>query len=213
MQPLKEVVGRAAHLDTDNVDTDQVVPARFLRNPRSVGYAPFLFHDLRFDPQGGLRADFPLNRPENASAPILVAGRNFGCGSSREHAVYALSDAGFRCVIAPSFGDIFTNNCYKNGLLPIRLEARAIAALLARQEAGAPFAVSLPTQTVTCGSVRVNFEIEPFWKECLLDGVDDIDLTLREQARIDAFAHDHIARMPWLPLDMAAWLERRGGPK
>ncbi|MGE4241784.1 3-isopropylmalate dehydratase small subunit [Ramlibacter sp.] len=209
MQPLKHLEGRAAHLDADNIDTDQVVPARFLRNPRSGGYGGFLFHDLRVAPDGSPRPDFPLNRPENQGAVILVAGANFGCGSSREHAVWSLSDAGFRCVIAASLGDIFTNNCYKNGVLPVRLEDGTIARLLAEQAKGARFAVDLPAQTVTCGDATAHFDIAPFWKECLLEGVDDIDLTLREQARIEAFAREHAARMPWVPLDMAAWQARR----
>ena len=209
MEAIKKVEGRAIWLDMNNVDTDQVVPARFLRNPRNVGYAGFLFHDLRFDTAGAPKPEFVLNLPVNQGAHILAAGENFGGGSSREHAVYALFDWGIRAVIAPSFGDIFRNNCYKQGVLPIKLEEAQIKALLAQQDGGAPFVVDLPAQTVSCGSVSHKFAIEPFWKECLMEGVDDIDLTMREMGNIEAFAKTHFARFPWIPLDMAKWQSRR----
>ncbi len=206
MQAFQHVSGRAVQLSGTNIDTDQVIPARFLRNPRASGYAGYLFHDLRYAHDGSPRPEFPLNLPANAGAPILAAGENFGCGSSREGAVYALFDAGFRCVVAPSFGDIFRNNCYKNGVLPIALDAAAIAGLFAQR---AEWTVDLPAQTVRAGAATHAFAIEPFWKECLLEGVDDIDLTLRERDSIAAFAAAHFQRFPWLPLDMARWQANR----
>lgn len=206
MEAFKSLTSTAVRLDIRNMDTDQVVPARFLRTTRKEGYADFLFHDLRIAPDGTPIADFPLNRPEAAGARILVAGENFGCGSSREGAVFALFDANFRCVIAPSVGDIFRNNCYKNGVLPIALDAAAIAGLFAQR---AEWTVDLPAQTVRAGAATHAFAIEPFWKECLLEGVDDIDLTLRERDSIAAFVAAHFQRFPWLPLDMARWQANR----
>jgi 3-isopropylmalate/(R)-2-methylmalate dehydratase small subunit len=178
-----------------NIDTDQIVPARFLRNPRRAGYAGYLFHDLRFDAAGAPVAEFVFNRPEHQGARILLAGHNFGCGSSREGAVYALADWGIRCVIASSFGDIFRNNCFKNGVLPVVLPDAVIETLAA---ADGPLTVDLAAQTVAAGTTSVRFEIEPFWKESLLTGLDDIDLTLRLRARIDAFAAQHLEQRPWL---------------
>ncbi len=149
MAPFTTVQSRAIRLPAPNIDTDQIVPARFLRNPRSAGYAGFLFHDLRFDPAGQAIPAFALNQPELRDARILLAGANFGCGSSREGAVYALADWGIRCVIAPSFGDIFRNNCYKNGVLPVALAEPEIAALAATD---GPLTVDLAAQTVSAGN-------------------------------------------------------------
>ena len=195
MEPFTILKGRALQLAAPNIDTDQIVPARFLRNPRKAGYAGFLFHDLRFDASGEPIADFAFNRPENQGARILLAGANFGCGSSREGAVYALVDWGIRCVIAPSFGDIFRNNCCKNGVLPVAMAQSAIDGLAA---VDGPLTVDLAAQTVRAGPGSVRFDIEPFWKECLLAGLDDIDLTLRHRAQIEAFAAAHLERQPWL---------------
>ncbi len=187
MTPFTTLEGEAVALDADNIDTDQIIPARFLRKDRSAGYQNFLFHDLRDQP------DFPLR---GRTPAILVAGANFGCGSSREGAVYALVDAGIRCVIAPSFGDIFAGNAGKNGLLTITLgeaEAAALRALLP-----GPLRVDLPEQRLTLpdGSTR-GFEIDPFRKRCLVEGLDDIGLTLQHAARIADFqARDRLAR-PW----------------
>ena len=206
MQAFKTLQGRAVRLAINNIDTDQVVPARFLRTTRKEGYADFLFHDLRIAPDGTPIADFPLNRPEAAGARILVAGENFGCGSSREGAVFALFDANFRCVIAPSVGDIFRNNCYKNGVLPVILPLDDVDSLGAP---GLEISVDLATQTVKAAGKSYRFDIEPFWKECLFEGVDDIDLTLRERDSIAAFAAAHFQRFPWLPLDMARWQANR----
>jgi 3-isopropylmalate/(R)-2-methylmalate dehydratase small subunit len=200
MTPFTTLDSIAIRLDAANIDTDQIIPARFLRHPRKAGYAGFLFHDMRFDGAGDPVASFALNRPGNQGASILVAGDNFGCGSSREGAVYALLDYGIRCVIAPSFGDIFRNNCAKNGVLPIVLGAGEILALVAPTvgQAAPRLHVDLARQEVKSASHVARFEIEPFWKDCLLHGLDDIDLTLRHREKIAAFAAQRFAQHPWL---------------
>jgi 3-isopropylmalate/(R)-2-methylmalate dehydratase small subunit len=189
-QPWQTLRGRAVVLDLVNVDTDQIIPARFLRKPRSEGFHHYLFHSLRRTPEGALRADFPLNAPAAAGAQVLVAGDNFGCGSSREGAVYALVDAGFRAVVAPGFGDIFAGNGLKNGLLPVRLPADAVAALMQalRVEPALEVTVDLGAQQVTWGAAAAHaFEVDPFAREMLLAGTDEIGLTLASAAQIEAF--------------------------
>jgi 3-isopropylmalate/(R)-2-methylmalate dehydratase small subunit len=200
MTPFTTLDSTAIRLEAANIDTDQIIPARFLRNPRKAGYASFLFHDLRFDADGKPIASFAFNRRENQGARILVAGDNFGCGSSREGAVYALLDYGIRCVIAPSFGDIFRNNCGKNGVLPIVLAASEIEALLAGTPPGdAPrLHVDLAAQEVSSSTHTAHFDIEPFWKDCLLHGLDDIDLTLRHREKIATFAGERFRAHPWV---------------
>jgi 3-isopropylmalate/(R)-2-methylmalate dehydratase small subunit len=196
MQPFTTLTSVAVPLDMVNVDTDRIVPARFLRNPRSAGYQNFLFHDLREkDPS------FVLDRPEYAGARILVAAENFGCGSSREAAVWALAGAGFRAWIAPSFGDIFLENSFKNGVLAIALPAATVAqmreGLAARP--GTSLTIDLLAQTVTMPSGAVeHFEIDPFRKECLLAGIDEIDLTLRYADAIAAYEQRQREETPWL---------------
>lgn len=198
MTPFGTLTAPAMPLRLANVDTDQLLPGRFLRKPRSDGYDNYLFYDIRRGPDGALRVDFPPNDPRWSGAPILVADRNFGGGSSREGAVYALVDAGIRVVIAPSFGDIFYSNAIKNGLLPIRLPAEAVERIWAIAEAdpAAPLAVDLAAQTVRPANAEpVAFEIDSFHKTCLLQGTDDIDLTLAHAGAIEAFEHaDRTAR-------------------
>jgi 3-isopropylmalate/(R)-2-methylmalate dehydratase small subunit len=206
MRKFKTVEAVAAPLDMANVDTDQVIPARFLWRPRSEGYGTLLFNDIRSEPDGSPKPSFVLNRPVNAGAEVLVADRNFGCGSSREHAVWALSDAGFKVVIAPSFGDIFFNNSFKNGFLPVVLpEARCaeLRAALARNP-GAKIVVDLENQEVR-GPLGVNdgfaidrFDIDPFRKELLLAGQDEISFTLAQQDAISAFEARYHKDMPWV---------------
>jgi len=200
MTPFGTLTAPAMPLRLANVDTDQLLPGRFLRKPRSDGYDNYLFHDIRRGPDGALRADFPPNDPRWAGAPILVADRNFGGGSSREGAVYALVDAGIRVVIAPSFGDIFYSNAIKNGLLPIRLPAEAVERIWAIAEAdpAAPLAVDLAAQTVRPANAEpVAFEIDSFHKSCLLQGTDDIDLTLAHAGALEAFEHADRTVRPW----------------
>lgn len=193
MQPITRFEGLAAPLPLDNVDTDQIIPARFLRKPRDSEYHRWLFHDLRFDAEGRLRPEFVLNRPPFDSATILIAGRNFGVGSSREAAVYALQAFGIRAVLAESFGDIHFNNALKNGLLPIRLPADRLAALRAAAEGGQlRLVVDLERNVVISPDGREDsFSIPAFDRDCLLRGVDEIGLTLTHLPEIEAFEARH----------------------
>ena len=195
MQPFTTLQAVAVPLDVANIDTDQILPARFLKKPRSAGYGNFLFHDERRRTPA-----VPLDEPAYAGAGILVADRNFGCGSSREGAVYALVDGGIRCVIAPSFGDIFASNAAKNGLLTVTLSEEAVAALRTRLAAspGATVTVDLPAQTVTDpdGTARP-FEIDPFKKRCLVEGLDDVALTLEHADAIAAYEAQAAVERPW----------------
>lgn len=185
MEPFTTLTGVAAPLDTANVDTDRIIPARFLRQPRSAGYHNWLFHDLREQEAG--KGGFVLDRPEYKATKILVVAENFGCGSSREGAVWALAGAGLRAWIAPSFGDIFFENSFKNGALPIVLPADRVARLraLLQERPGATLSIDLAAQTVTAPDGGVDrFDIDPFRKECLLNGWDEIDLTLQHEKAI-----------------------------
>jgi len=184
-----------------NIDTDQIIPARFLRKPRQEGLGQFLFHDLRFLDDGRERPDFVLNLAPYRAARILVADRNFGCGSSREYAVLALCHYGIRAVIAPSFGDIFFNNCFKNGLLPIVLaeaEAGALRAQIAARP-GAQVAIELAAQSVTFPDGKSHaFAIDGFRKHCLFEGIDELEFTLGQAEAIADFEACQAAEMPWL---------------
>lgn len=189
MQAFVTHTGLVAPLNRVNVDTDQIIPKQFLKRIERTGFGQFLFYDWRFRDDGSPDPAFVLNRPEYQSASILLAGANFGCGSSREHAPWALADYGFRVLLAPSFADIFYNNCFKNGLLPIRLPEDTIADLFARVEA-APchLTVDLEQLKITGpDGLNLDFEVDPFRRECLLKGLDDIGLTLEHEADIAAF--------------------------
>ncbi|WP_454725338.1 MULTISPECIES: 3-isopropylmalate dehydratase small subunit [Cupriavidus] len=198
MQPFEHVHGIAAPMRETDINTDQIVPGRFMHKVRE-DYGRYCFHDLRFDAQGRPRADFVLNRPAFAGASVLVAGANFGCGSSREHAVFTLADYGFRAILAPSFGDIFFNNCFQNGVLPVVLPADFVEHLFACIEATpqARIAVDLPRQQVTAPDGRAcGFHIDAFRKRCLLEGLDDIDVTLSMAGAIDRFEQTRQTRFP-----------------
>ena len=202
MEKFQKLDAVAVPISAPNVDTDQIVPARFLRKPRNAGYGGFLFHDLRFDDAGAEKPGFILNQPAYRGARILVADKNFGCGSSREHAVYALWDYGFRAVIAPSFGDIFFNNCFKNGLLPIVLQpAEQVAALRTEftRHPGKHAIVDLERQEVIAPSRNVHrFEVDSFRKQCLLQGLDEIAFTLGHDADIARFERRQASEWGWL---------------
>jgi 3-isopropylmalate/(R)-2-methylmalate dehydratase small subunit len=183
------VAAVAVPINQANIDTDQIIPARFLAHPRDE-MTQHLFQDVRYRDDGSPRPDFILNRPEYAKAEIIVAGRNFACGSSREMAVWVVKDNGFKSVIAPSFGDIFYNNCFQNGVLPIRLPEQRVNELLRflLELPGAEISVDLPSQTVKGPDGKTDsFEIDPFRKECLLKGIDDIELTLSYADAIATF--------------------------
>jgi len=209
MTPFTTLNGLAAPLEGRNVDTDQIIPARFLKKTRADGYGDFLFHDLRFGPEQTLRADFVLNQNSFKDASILVCDENFGCGSSREAAVYAVADFGIRAILAPSFGDIFYNNCLKNGVLPISLPDDVLHALRAQlaqaaavqaPEAARHIAIDLKQRTVQWLGLNapLQFAIDPFWQECLLKGVDEMSLTLDYQEQISRFEQELTQNQPWL---------------
>ena len=202
MQPFRRLAATACPLPLSNLDTDQLIPARFMSRPRSAGYGDFLLHDLRFAPDGAPRADFPLNDPRRAGSGILVARRNFGSGSSREAAAYALVDHGIRCVLAPSFGDIFASNAVNNGLLPARLAEEEVEALLAWLEGGGQeVVVDLEARSVTAGEAAWSFAIDPVWRTKLLNGWTDVELTLSHAEAIEAFVAADRKRRPWAWLD------------
>lgn len=190
MQAFITHTGLVAPLNRVNVDTDQIIPKQFLKRIERTGFGQFLFYDWRFREDGSPDPSFELNRPEYRSASILLAGANFGCGSSREHAPWALADFGFRVILASSFADIFFNNCFKNGMLPIRLPDDEIARLFKLIEEGThlTLTVDLDAQLITGNAgLLIRFEVDPFRKECLLSGLDDIGLTLEHEADITAF--------------------------
>jgi 3-isopropylmalate/(R)-2-methylmalate dehydratase small subunit len=193
MEPLKTFVSRTVVLPIDNVDTDQIIPARFLKGTTKNGLGEKLFSDWRYDGQGNRKGDFVLNRAESQGAQVLIAGDNFGCGSSREHAPWALVDYGFRAVISTSIADIFRNNALKNGLLPIVVEPALHARLLA--EPGASVTISLEDQTLTLADgSTATFAVDPFARYCLLNGVDELAFLLSAESDIATFEANHAVR-------------------
>lgn len=203
MKPFNRLTAVAAPLDMANVDTDKIIPARYLRKPREPGYDPWLFYDLRFDAAGRERPDFVLNQPAYRKARILVAGANFGCGSSREGAVYAMLDYGILSVIAPSFGDIHYANQVQNGMVPVILREQYCSELRAALHAspGAQVTVDLETQTVAGPDGKVRpFAMDPVYRERLLKGLDEVGLVLQYLPQIEAFEKPHHASMPWLQI-------------
>lgn len=198
MEPFTTHTGTVAALDRANVDTDQIIPKQFLKRIERTGFGQYLFFDWRFLPDGSPNPAFEINRPEAAGATILIARRNFGCGSSREHAPWALADYGFRAVIAPTFADIFFNNCFQNGMVPVRLAEEDVAELFRRAGAAASrgnsyaLEVDLRACTVrdTAGFLR-SFVVDPFRRHCLLEGLDDIGLTLGHADAISAWELTH----------------------
>jgi 3-isopropylmalate/(R)-2-methylmalate dehydratase small subunit len=201
MEPFKTLSGVAAPLPMINVDTDMIIPKQFLKTIKRTGLGTALFHEMRTRADGSPDPEFVLNRPAYRSAKILVAGANFGCGSSREHAPWALLDFGIRCVIAPSFADIFYNNCFKNGILPIVLPQSDIDRLLddAQRGANAIVSVDLEKQEIRGPDGGcVTFQLDPYRKQCLLNGWDDIALTLRDESKITDFETRRRAEAPWM---------------
>ena len=192
MDPVSNVAGRMMPLDRADVDTDQIIPKQFLKRIERTGYGPFLFFDWRTDPA------FVINKPEHVGSNVLVAGANFGCGSSREHAPWALRDYGFKAIVAPSFADIFLNNCYKTGMLAVTLSDRQVRHLmdLALEDPTAEITVDLEQQQVRGEGFSYRFEIDPFARECLLGGLDEIGLVEKRTTAIEAFESK---RAEWLP--------------
>ncbi len=210
MEKFTPIDGIVAPLDRANVDTDAIIPKQFLKSIRRTGFGPNLFDEWRYLDRGEpgmdnggrpLNPDFVLNQPRYRGAQILLARDNFGCGSSREHAPWALLDFGFRVIIAPSFADIFYNNCFKNGILPVVLDGAQVERLFREVEAtpGYRLRVDLETQTVTTpGGANLGFSVDPFRRQCLLEGLDDIALTLRHAAEIRAYEARRREEAPWL---------------
>jgi 3-isopropylmalate/(R)-2-methylmalate dehydratase small subunit len=201
MDKFEKLTGIAAPMPLVNIDTDMIIPKQFLKTIKRSGLGVNLFDEMRYDQDGNEIADFVLNKPQYREAEILVAGDNFGCGSSREHAPWALKDFGIRCVIAPSFADIFYNNCFKNGILPIALPQEQVDVLMkdAEKGANARMIVDLEAQTVTTSDGEVfHFEVDAFKKHCLLEGLDDIGLTMEKAAAIAAFETRAATERPWV---------------
>jgi len=200
MQPFKKLSGVAAPLNMINVDTDMIIPKQFLKTIRRTGLGSALFHEMRTRPDGSENPDFVLNKPAYKKAQILIAGANFGCGSSREHAAWSLLDFGVRCVISTSFADIFYNNCFKNGILPIVLPQAEIDKLMDDAERGANAIISIDLEAQEIRGPdggMIKFAIDAFRKQCLINGWDDVGLTLRNEARISDFEAKRQREMPW----------------
>ncbi len=223
MKPLNQHRGLVAPMDRANVDTDAIIPKHFLKSIKRAGFGPHLFDAWRYEDEGQpgmdcakrpLRKEFVLNLPRYKGASILLARQNFGCGSSREHAPWALEDFGFRVLIAPSYADIFFNNCFKNGLLPIVLPEADVDLLFQKTLANEGFelVVNLEAQTLatTDGSFTRSFDVEPFRKHCLIHGLDDIGLTLQHADKIKAFEAKRLAQKPWLGTDLHGKLDAAG---
>lgn len=201
MEKFTQLTGVAAPMPMINIDTDKIFPAIHLRTIKRTGLSKHLFEEIRFLPDGSENPDFVLNQGPYRQAKIIVAGDNFGCGSSREHAPWALTDFGIRCVIAPSFADIFYNNCFKNGLLPIALPQEIVDQLMedAQKGANAVFTIDLENQTISRpDGEKVHFDIDPFRKHCLLNGLDDVGLTEQKGAEIAAYEDKARQQRPWV---------------
>lgn len=198
MNPFRSHTGLVVPLDRPDVDTDQIIPKQFLKRVERTGFGEFLFFDWRFRPDGQLDRSFPLNESRYQGASILIAGKNFGCGSSREHAPWSLADYGFRAIIAPSFADIFANNCLKNGLLPVTLDDGAVAELMRRAKQIEDYRATVDLEGKTVSDAygfSAAFKIDDFQRYCLLEGLDDIGLTLKHESEITRYEQD---RPSWM---------------
>ena len=200
--------GKAAALDLQNIDTDMIIPKQFLKTIQRTGLGISAFYEMRYDKDGKERDDFVLNKDAYRNSKILITGDNFGCGSSREHAPWAINDFGIRCIVSTSFADIFFNNCFKNGMLPIKLPEADVRVLMSDAEAGAELEIDLPAQVIRRpGGSEITFDVDPFRKNCLIHGLDDIGLTLQKGNRILEFEKFRSAAYPWL--DGAGYEERK----
>jgi len=199
MEKFITLKGIAAPLPMINVDTDMIIPKQFLKTIKRSGLGKNLFHELRFDIQGNIKNDFVLNWDPYKKATILIAGDNFGCGSSREHAPWSLLDFGFKCIIAPSFADIFYNNCFKNGILPIRLDQDKVNILMTEAKNKNQLTINLDEQKIILADENViDFEVDPFRKKCLIEGLDDIGLTLQKKDKISKYEESIKSSQPWI---------------
>jgi 3-isopropylmalate/(R)-2-methylmalate dehydratase small subunit len=199
VEPFKTITGIPAPLPMINVDTDMIIPKQFLKTIKRSGLGKNLFHELRYDIQGNIKNDFVLNWDPYKTSKILIAGANFGCGSSREHAPWSLLDFGFRSIISPSFADIFYNNCFKNGILPIKIDQVKVDLLMKEAEGKKEISVNLEKQIIVYDSKKIiDFEIDQFRKKCLIEGLDDIGLTLQKNKKIDIHEEKIHSIQPWI---------------
>ncbi|MBL8642058.1 MAG: 3-isopropylmalate dehydratase small subunit [Alphaproteobacteria bacterium] len=198
MTPFKTLISIPAALRIINIDTDMIIPKQFLRTIKRTGLSAGLFYEMRFDEQGHKKPDFILHRAPYTHSQILIAGENFGCGSSREHAPWALLDFGIRSIIAPSYSDIFFNNCFKNGILPIVLKHTEVEELMAFSDQKLEIKIDLSTQQIIAGNATYHFEIDPFRKHCLMNGLDEIGLTLEKENFISTYEENLHKEKPWI---------------
>ena len=198
MEKFEMLKGIAAPLPMMNVDTDMIIPKQFLKTIKRSGLGKNLFHELRYDIQGNIKNDFVLNWDPYKQASILIAGDNFGCGSSREHAPWSLLDFGFKCIIAPSFADIFYNNCFKNGILPIKIDDKTVVELAEYSKRKEEIEISLEKQEIKYGNKVVKFELDAFKKKCLMEGLDDIALSMEKISKIDDYEKNLQITKPWV---------------
>jgi len=198
MKKFNKLKGIPAHLPMMNIDTDMIIPKQFLKTIKRTGLGKSLFFEMRYDDKGNKNVEFILNEKPYDTSSILLSGKNFGCGSSREHAPWALLDFGIRCIISPSFADIFYNNCFKNGLLPIVLEEKKIQQIVEYSERKENVEINLEEQEIRFGNNKIKFEIESFRKKCLLEGLDDIALSLEKSKKIDKYEDSLKKIKPWI---------------
>ena len=198
MEKFNILKGIPAHLSMINVDTDMIIPKQFLKTIKRTGLGKSLFYEIRYDEDGRKIKEFILNQEPYNNSSILLVGKNFGCGSSREHAPWALLDFGIKCVIGPSFADIFYNNCFKNGMLPIILDEKKIEELVQYSKRKENIEINLTEQQIMFGNKRINFEVDPFKKECLLNGLDDIALSLEQSEKISSYENKLKKNKPWI---------------
>ena len=198
MQKFSKLKSIPAYLSTANVDTDMIIPKQFLKTIKRTGLGKNLFFEMRYDDQGSAVSDFVLNKDPYNNSKILIAGKNFGCGSSREHAPWALLDFGITCVISSSFADIFHNNCFKNGILPVTLDEEKIKELSEYANRKEEISIDLVEEKVVYGNNEVTFKVDPFKKKCLLEGLDEIALSLNKSNKIDSFVNNLKSKKPWI---------------
>ena len=198
MQKFNKLKSIPAYLPIVNIDTDMIIPKQFLKTIKRTGLGKNLFFEMRYDENGKIISDFILNKDPHSDSKILIAGKNFGCGSSREHAPWALLDFGITCVISSSFADIFYNNCFKNGILPIIVEEDKIKELSEYSNRKEEISINLEDEKIIYGNNEINFEIDPFKKKCLLEGLDDIALSLKKSEKIETFEKNLKSQKPWI---------------
>ena len=198
MEKFKNLKSIPAHMPILNIDTDMIIPKQFLKTIKRTGLGKNLFYEMRYDEKGNLIKDFILNKKPFSESKILLAGKNFGCGSSREHAPWALTDFGIKCVISPSFADIFYSNCFKNGILPIVLDEKIIQELAEYSKRETEIEIKIETQEIIYGNKAANFDLDSFKKKCLIEGIDDIDLSLEKISNIQDYENKIKNTKPWL---------------